>query len=888
MNWTILLRFLPRDLRDPITGDIEEQIVIRSPRNGRFRATLWAWTTAARLVLAFRWERIVHGRGVPPTSEKDRPAASGLDSFRRDVIFSVRLLRRQPSFTIVALAALALGIGANTAIFSVVDAVLWRPLAYADADRIMSVAEQRPREGRLYGAVSPADFFDWRRAATSFTAMAAFNPGAFNLTGVGEPERVRSLAISPGFLDALALPPVMGRGFRADEEMFGRHRVVLLTDAFWRRSFGGAPEIVGRTVTFDGNPYEVIGVLSPKFWWPTPADVLVPLALTDHDRQLRGAHFLWVIGRLRPGVSEQAAREELSIIGNRLETAYPEENTGHGPSLRRMREDWVGDVRTALLVLLGAVGCVLLIACANVATLLLARAAVRQKELSVRRAVGATRGQLVRQLLTESLVMSFMGGVIGLLAGGWGLAAFKTLLPAQFSELPGIDQMGIDGRVLIAAVAASAATGVIFGVLPALVASDQHITMALHEESRGGTGGVRARRLRSGLVVAELAFSLVLLAGAALLIVSFRNLVDVSPGFRSEQLAIVRLSLPASRYGEPTRAVAFYEEVMSRLRATPGVLRVATTSAPPFTGLDARLDLEIERRTVELDRPVRAHPRLVSSDYFSTLGVRVIRGRAFTDRDDAAAQPVSVINEAAARRYWPNADPIGRRISLGGPTRWMEIVGIVSDVRHMSLDLEPEPEAFIPMRQGFTPLGEGLGRSLTLMVRTTGDPLATAPALRAVVTAIDPQQPLGLMRSMDDLIAESVGAQRLNFVLVSAFAVVALLLTAAGLYGVMAYLVAERTREIGVRMALGATPRQVVAMVLGQAGTMMAVGIVIGVGGSMLMSRAIGSLLFGVSALDPRIYLAVTLLLAVVALSAAAVPSLRATRIDPLVAIRDT
>jgi putative ABC transport system permease protein len=888
MNWTILLRFLPRDLRDPIAGDIEEQLAVRAVRDGRVRATIWAWTTVAQLALAFRWERAMRGRGVRPIGQRDRSQAGELDSIRRDVVFSLRMLLRQPSFTIVALAALALGIGANTAIFSVVDAVLWRPLPYADADRILSLAEQRPREGQRYGAVSPADFFDWRREATSFAAMAAFNSRAFNLTGASEPERVQILAVSPGFFEALALPPVMGRGFHADEEVFGRHRVVVLTDAFWRRSFGAAPDVVGRTVTFDGNPYEVVGVLPPKFWWPSPADAVVPLALTDDDRRLRSAHFLRVIGRLRPGESEQAARDELDIIGARLENAYPDDNPGHRPSLRGLREAWVGDVRTALLVLLGAVGCVLLIACANVATLLLARAAIRQKEISIRRAIGATRGQLVRQLLVESLVLSFLGGTIGLLVGGWGLSAFKVMLPAQFSELPGIEHMGVDGRVLIAAIVASAATGVIFGVLPALVASDQQMALAVREGSRSGTSGVRTRRLRSALVVAELAFSLVLLAGAGLLIVSFKKLVDVAPGFPAERLALARLSLPSSRYEEADRAVAFYEEVMNRLRVTPGILQVAVSSAPPFTGLDDRLDLDMDPRPVELKDTVRAYPRLVSSDYFSTLGSQLVRGRAFTNHDVAAVPAVAVINETAARRYWPDEDPIGRRISLGSPTRWMEIVGIVGDVRHTSLQVEPEPEAFIPLPQGFRALGDGFVRSLTLVVRTSGDPVAIAPALRAVVMEIDPQQPLGTVRSMDELIAESVGGQRLNFVLVSAFAVVALLLTAAGLYGVMAYLVAERTREIGVRMALGATPRQVVAMVLGQAGAMVAIGIGFGVAGALLMSRALGSLLFGVSALDPRIYAVVTVLLGFVALCAAAVPSLRATRTDALIVIRNS
>jgi putative ABC transport system permease protein len=425
-------------------------------------------------------------------------------------------------------------------------------------------------------------------------------------------------------------------------------------------------------------------------------------------------------------------------------------------------------------------------------------------------------------------------------------------------------------------------------VLPAFAASGEGITLPLHEESRGGSSGIRARRLRSALVVAELAFSLVLLAGAALLIVSFRNLTGVSPGFRPERLATVQLSLPSARYSDSVRTVPFYEEVMERLRATPGVERVAATSAPPFTGQEERLDLEIERPTVDLKGTARAYPRLVSSDYFSTLGIPLVRGRWFTDHDDAGSLPVAVINETAARRFWPHDDPIGRRISLGEPTRWMEIVGIAQDVRQQSLDLEPEPEAFIPMRQGFTALGDGLGRSLSLMIRTAGEPIAVAPAVRAIVASIDSQQPVDPMRSMDQLIADSVGEQRLNFVLVSAFAVVALLLTAVGLYGVMAYLVAERTREIGLRMALGATSRQVVAMVLGQAGAMMAVGIGIGVAGALVTSRAVGSLLYGVSGVDPGIYLTATVLLAVVALCAAAVPARRATRIDPLVAIRNS
>jgi putative ABC transport system permease protein len=578
---TLLLALLPRDLREPVAGDLEEEYLALRARRGRIAALAWSWSTAARLALRFRWERAVHGRGLPPIGNELRSRITMWDSLRQDVGFSVRMLRRQPGFTAVALVALALGIGANTAIFSVVDAVLWRPLPYPDAARVMSLAEQRPREGRLYGPVAPADFFDWRRESRSFTALAAYSDLALNLTGVGEPERLRGLSVTPGFFAILGVNPAAGRDFRAGEETLGRHRVVLLTDTLWRRRFGADPGIVGRTATFDGNPYEVVGILPASFWWRTQPDLVVPLALTDADRALRDAHFLDVVGQLRPGVSIAQAREELNVIGARLSQAYPAENRYHSPSLRPLRDALVGDVRTALLVLLAAVGLVMLIACANVATLLLARASGRQKELLVRLAVGASRGRLVRQLLTESLVVALAGGVAGVLAAAWGLSAFRAFLPAQFSGLPGIEQAGVDVRVLGAAIALSAATGIVFGVVPALVASDQRVGVTLNEETRGSSGSAKTRRLRSGLIVAELALSLVLLAGAALLIVSFNKLTDVSPGFRPHQLTTARLTLPASRYNDRARAAVFYEALLDRLRAAPGVQHVAAATALP-------------------------------------------------------------------------------------------------------------------------------------------------------------------------------------------------------------------------------------------------------------------------------------------------------------------
>ncbi len=888
----LLRRLLPADLAEPIAGDLLEDYRRARERKGRARAGFWIWMQAIRLGGAFRWERLVHGRGVPPIGDEVRSVMTKWDALQQDLVFSVRMLRRQPGFTAVALFALALGIGASTTIFSIVDAVLWRPLPFARADRVMQLAEQRPRESRWFGPVAPADYFDWRADNRSFSAVAAYSrpspSRATNLTGSGEPERVQSLQVAPTCLSVLGIAPAFGRDFRAEEEIDGRDRVALLSDALWRRRFAADPSVVGRTISFDGNPFEVIGVLPSRFWWPSQPDVLVPLALDDHDRTLRAAHFLDVIGRLRDDVPLSQAREDLRIIGARLAQAYPAENARHAPNVRPLRDALVGDMRPALLVLLGAVAFVMLIACANVATLLLARAAGRQKELSVRRAVGATRWRLVQQMLTESLVVAFAGGAAGLLVAAWGLAAFRTIAPAQFDGLPGMAGVGIDGRILLAAIALSGITGIVFGVVPALVASDDRIAVGLTEEARGSSGSVHARHLRSALVVAELALSLVLLAGAALLIVSFNKLVNVSPGFQPAQLVTARITLPYARYSEHLRTTAFFEALYERLRNAPGVQKVAATTSLPFDGVDSRLNLVIENRTGESPFPVRVHPRIVSTDYFQTLGIPLVRGRVFTGHDSDLSGKVVMINEAAVRRYWPNEDPIGRRISIGADDDWREIVGIVADIRHEGLDAEAEPAAFLPQLQGFFDLGTGFERGMTLVVRTSGDAASMSSLLRRSVASIDPQLPIGMARPMDDLIEESVAPRRLNFVLVSTFALVALVLTAAGLYGVMAYVVAQRTREIGVRMALGATRGQVLAMMLRQAGAMTAVGIGLGVVGALVLTRSMTSLLFGVSATDPLVYLGVSTLLAAVALLAVAVPSSRATQIDPLLALRES
>jgi putative ABC transport system permease protein len=886
----LFARFVPGDLRDPIAGDLhEEYLAMRDRGDGRL-ADVWLWWQSLRLAITFKWERAARGRPLPPIADELRGFGHMWDGLRQDITFGVRMLRRQPGFTTVAVFALALGIGATTAIFSVVDAVLWRPLPYPHADRVMSLGEQRPRESRWFGPIAPADYFDWHRDTRSFSAMAAYTiqspAGAYNLTGDGEPERVRPLEVTSQFLDVIGVTPALGRNFRAEEETEGRHRVVLLSDALWRRRFAANPSVVGRTVGFNGRTFEIIGVLPAQFWWPSRPDIVVPLALDDHDRTLRAAHFLEAIGRLGDGVPPARAREDLRIIGQRLAREFPAENANHAPNIRPLRDALVGDVETMLLVVLGAVGFVLLIACANVATLLLARAAARQKEVSIRTAVGASRRRLVQQMLTESLVIAAAGGAAGVLLAAWSLSALRALLPARFAGLPGLDQLGIDVRVLTASVLVSLATGLLFGLLPALAASDQRLTVSLNEESRGGTGSVRAKRLRAGLVVAELALSLVLLAGASLLVISFNNLLSVSPGFESAQLVIAPVTLPSMRYGEHDRVVAFFDALSEQLATAPGIQRVSATTSLPFDGVDSRLNLTIEHRTGGSPIPVRVHPRLVSTAYFQTLGIPLRRGREFTDHDVEASPRVVILNEAAARRYWPNDDPIGQRISIGADDEWREIVGIVGDTRHEGLDADTDPAAYLPQRQRFESLGTGFERAMTLIIRATGDAAAVTPLLRTAVSNVDRQVPIGLVRRMDELIDDSIAPRRLNFVLVSAFAVVALALTAAGLYGVMAYLVTQRTREIGVRMALGASRRQVLGLVLREAGAMTLLGIGIGVAGALALTRFMATMLFGISAADPLVYVSMSLLLGLVALLAIAVPSSRATRIDPLAALR--
>jgi len=876
----LLARFVPGDLRESIAGDLQEEYLRLRERRGAALAAAWLWWNAARVAIIFRWERTAHGRPLPPIGDEVRGFGSMWDGLRQDVVFGARMLRRQPAFTMVALIALMLGIGANTAIFSIVDAVLWRPLPYPASSEVISLGEQRPRENRLHGPVAPADFYDWRRDNSTFSAMAAVEPAAVNISGDAEPERLRGIFVTPGFLDVVGIKPALGRDFTRDEEIEGRHQVMILSDGFWRRRFGADPSIVGRTITLNEHPYDVVGVMPASFWWSTTPEVVLAY-MTNADDGSRAQHSMDVVGRLKPGTSFEQARADLEAIGRRLSEQYPQTNAAHFPHLSTLQASMVGDVKPALLVLMGAVGLVLLIACANVAMLLLAQATSREREIAVRLALGAGRSRLVRQLLTESVILAVAGGAAGVLVAAWGLTAFRALLPSSLLVLPGIAQVGLDTRVLTVALGVSIGTGITFGVIPAFTAADQRLASTLHEEGRSGSSGARSTRTRAVLVVAELALSLVLLVGAGLLLVSFRRVLDVSPGFEPQHALVAQVV----RSGPAPQALRFYETLLERVRTLPNVEGAALGTPLPFVDVGGRTGFRIEGRTTQSPVPVRARPRLVSADYFSTLRIPLVRGRVFTDHDAESAPNVVIINAAAARRYWPDEDPLGRRIdvSFAAQPRWMEIVGIVGDVKHVGLELDTDPEAYMPLRQ--PPFG-GLAQRLNIVVRTQA-PLSTmAPMVRSVVNDIDRNQPVGTVSTMEDLIAASVAPRRLNLWLVIAFAVIALVLTAAGLYGVMSHVVAQRTREIGVRMALGATRSSVLQLVLRQAGVMTVAGIATGLVVALALTRFLATLLFGVTTTDPLVYLSVAGLLTVVVLFAAAIPSSRATRVDPMTALR--
>ena len=806
----------------------------------------------------------------------------------QDIRYGVRMLWKSPGFTLVAVVALALGIGANSAIFSVVNAVLLRPLPYLEPERLVRVGGTSARQPEAIGTHSPADFYDWREQSASFDSVAAYDGWSPSLTGAGEPERINAARVSASFFSVLKSEPALGRAFLPEEEKRGQHRVVVLGHGLWQRRFGGAASVVGQQVELNGEAFTIVGVAAREFESPEftglgaaePPELWAPFA-PDLAQWTRGGRSVDAcIARLKPGVSVGQAQAEMATIAARLEAQYPETNKNAGVRLASLHEQLVGGSRRALLTFLVAVGFVLLIACANVANLMLARASARRREIAIRTALGASRLRVVRQILTESVMLSLAGGLLGLLFAWW---ANDLLLALGADSIPRIAGVGLDARVLVFTLAASVLTGVAFGLVPAVQSTRLDLNEALKEGGRSQGQPAARHRARALLVVAETALSLVLLVGAGLLVRSFVRLLAVDPGFDPRGAVTMNVFLPGARYPEDAQHSAFFNAVVERAAALPGVESAGATSNLPVSGNYDRMPVYVEGQPDALagDAP-DAERYMVSADYFRALGVPLVSGRAFDARDREGTPLVAVVGRTMAERFWPNEDPVGRRFKFGDVKNpWIEIVGVAGDVRHYGLEKEANLQVYLHHLQ--TP-----SQVMTLVVRgpSGGDADALARAVRGEVWAVDKNQPVYDVKPMERVVAASVAPRRFNTLVVGVFAAVALALAVIGLYGVMSYTVTQRTHEIGIRMALGAQGRDVLRMIVGQGMWLTAAGMGAGLLGALLLTRAMSGLLYGVSASDPLTFALVAALLAAVAFVACFVPALRATKVDPMEALR--
>ncbi|HEX3160361.1 MAG TPA: ABC transporter permease [Gemmatimonadaceae bacterium] len=804
-----------------------------------------------------------------------------------DIRYSLRRLRNSPGFTLVVVLTLALGIGANTAIFSVVNAVLLRPLPYRDPGQLVTIEHYYSGANEIEAPVSSTGFADYRDRTRSFARMAVESGWGPNLTGAGEPERLTASRVSGHFFDVLGVQPALGRTLRPDEDAPGHERVVVLSDGLWRRLYGADPGVVGRTMVLDGESHEVVGVMPPGFrdFFNRRVELWRPLALPPeqyHNDQARTNEWLNLTARLAPGVAVEQARTEMTQFAERLKRDYADAYPPYWTlTVTPLREQGVGDTRAALLVLLGAVGFVLLIACANVANLLLARGATRLKEVAVRSALGAGRWALVRQLLTESMLLAVGGGLAGLALAWLGVKALTAWNPANVGWT---DDLRLDAPVLAFTLGVAALTGLLFGLVPSLQTARPDLQETLRDGGRGAHAERGGQALRRSLVVAEVALALMLLAGAGLLIKSFSRLQQVDPGFSPERLLTFNLALPQAKYPTDTQQIAFFDQLLPRLAAIPGVQGAGATSVLPFGGSWSTASFSVEGFTPGDGEPGPwGDIRYVSPGFLSTLRAPLLRGRLLAESDDATRPRVAVVDEELAKRFWPDDDPVGKRITFGDPdsagTRWIEVVGVVGHTAHEGLDADRRVQVYLSYRQRGLP-------NMAVALRTTGDPVQLTNVVRRAVRELDPDQPISRVKSMDALVAESVGPRRLAATLLALFAGIALLMAAIGIYGVMSYSVAQRTRELGVRMALGARRRDVLAMVVRQGMGLVLLGVGIGVVGALALARLIASQLYAVRPTDPVTFLAVAVLLAGIALVATLVPALRATRLDPVVALR--
>ena len=809
-----------------------------------------------------------------------------MQNFLQDVRYGLRGLWKRPGFTAVALITLALGIGANAAIFSVVNAVLLKPLQFRDPERLAILWEEASFVGFPRNTPAPANYVDWKNQAQSFEDVAATHESSLNLTGDGEPERVPTRRVTHNFFSLLGVQPLLGRGFVPEEDRPNANKVVVLSYPLWQSRYGGDSNILNRTVLLNGEKHTVVGVMPAGFQWlDTEEKLWVPLGLDAEELASRGSHYLTVIARLKPGVSMGQAQAEMDAIMARIAKDHPEETARGelGAVVMPLHEQLAGDARRPLQVLLIAVAFVLLIACANIASLLLARAAGRRREIAVRTALGASRMRIVRQLLTESLLLSIFGGISGLALAIWSFSFFENLIPEGMKLSTSLK---LDAKVLLFALATSVVTGIVFGLIPALQAAGVDLNESL-KQSGGRSGAGSGMKLRSGMIVFEVSLSLVLLVGAVLLIQTLFQLFNQYSVLAPEKVLTMRTPLPLSKYDEPGKRNAFYQNVLQRVEAIPGVVSAGYTTAIPLTWKGGTTGVFPEGTTEPVPGlSYDAIHRQVSSDYLQTMRMPLRHGRYFNAQDNERSMPVAIINETMAREYWPNGDAVGRRFTLGDPNDddpWYTVVGVVGDVRQMGIDVAVKSEMYLPYGQ-VTPWDFYTPRDLVL--RTNGDPMSVVGAVREAIRSVDPDQPISNVATMEEVLGKEASQRRVGMILLTAFAVLALLLASLGIYGVLAYFVAQHRNEIGVRLALGATPARILLLVLQKGMKLTLLGVAIGLAASFALTRLMTSLLFGVKAVDPLTFAAVPVLLAVVALLACWIPARRAAKVDPMVALR--
>ncbi len=802
-----------------------------------------------------------------------------METLFKDIRYGIRSLGKHPAFTAIALVTLALGIGANTAIFSVVNAVLLRPLPFADPERIVWLWDTGPQLPTM--PTSLPEFRDWKEQNRSFEYLAAFQSGnSFVDAGDGN-EDVRIGIVTPEMFSLFRVNPIIGRTFTNEETVIGKHRVAILSHSMWQNRFGSDPNVAGRTLQLNGRAYAIIGVMPAGFSFPERATLWRPMPIDPADQD-RGPHYLNVVARLKTGVTLAQAQTEMSALSARLSKQYPEKTSGHGVKIVALNDIIVGDIGLVLYVLLGAVGFVLLIACANLANLMLARVGGRQKEIAVRTALGASRLRIMRQLLVESVILALGGGLIGLLLAMW---AVRWVVSLSADSIPRVQEISVNPRVAAFTFLVSLLTGVLFGLAPAIQASKSDLTDALKESGRT-TAGVRRNRLRNVLVVSEVALSLVLLVGAGLLIRTFAKLSQVNPGFNPEQVLTMGVSLLPNKYPEEEQVATFYSQVLERAASVPGVIALGATAGLPLSGSDTTDNFTIEGRPpIAKEAEPLTEYWVVTPHYFQSMAIPLLAGRDFSVTDTKQSPNVVVINEEFRRRHFGSENPLGHRLRLQGMERDpLLIVGVVGDVRNIGLDEQPRAAAYVPFWQD--PLSKSFARSLTLVARTKSDPVAVAGSLRALLTSMDKSLPVYGVKPMTDYLHDSLARRRFNLILLTVFSGVALVLAAVGIYGVISYGVTQRTHEMGIRMALGAKPRDVVTLVVRQAMLLALAGVGIGLLAALALTRLIKGLLFSVSVTDPLTFATMAGLMLLIGLLACLIPARRATKVDPLVALR--